>query len=113
MTDTIEDLVEAGVIDPAKVTRNVFLNACSICEIMLTTQALVTGIQPGDRFRGRIREMRGAVIPTRHPCQRGWGFFDGAKETDSWPRSRSRSWKSDGAAPPTPMPQLHSTCARD
>jgi len=43
MTDTIEDLVEAGVIDPAKVTRNSFVNACSIAEMVLTTEAIVTG----------------------------------------------------------------------
>lgn len=30
MTDTVEDLLAAGVIDPAKVTRNGLQNACSI-----------------------------------------------------------------------------------
>jgi hypothetical protein len=38
MDDTIEDLMAAGVIDPAKVTKNGLLNSCSIAGIMLTTQ---------------------------------------------------------------------------
>ena len=38
MDDKIENLMEAGVIDPAKVTRNGLLNSCSIASIMLTTQ---------------------------------------------------------------------------
>lgn len=38
MVDQVTDLLEAGVIDPAKVTRNGLMNACSIAGIMLTTQ---------------------------------------------------------------------------
>lgn len=38
MIDKVENLVEAGVIDPAKVTRNGLLNATSIAGILLTTQ---------------------------------------------------------------------------
>lgn len=34
----MEDLLAAGVIDPAKVTKNALLNSCSIAGIMLTTQ---------------------------------------------------------------------------
>jgi len=41
MQDKIEDLLAAGVIDPAKVTRNGLQNACSIAGIMLTTQAVM------------------------------------------------------------------------
>ncbi|WIA40462.1 hypothetical protein OEZ86_013818 [Tetradesmus obliquus] len=41
MQDTIVDLLEAGVIDPAKVTRNGLMNSCSIAGIMLTTQAVM------------------------------------------------------------------------
>jgi chaperonin GroEL len=40
----MEDLVEAGVIDPAKVTKNALLNAASIAGLMLTTEALVAEI---------------------------------------------------------------------
>ena len=35
------DLVEAGIIDPAKVTRNALQNAASIAGLMLTTEATV------------------------------------------------------------------------
>jgi chaperonin GroEL len=41
-TDTYEDLVEAGVIDPAKVTRIALQNAVSIAGLLLTTDCLVT-----------------------------------------------------------------------
>jgi chaperonin GroEL len=37
-----EDLVKAGVIDPAKVTRAALQNAASIAGLMLTTEALVS-----------------------------------------------------------------------
>ena len=43
-TMEMEDLVEAGVIDPAKVTKNALLNAASIAGLMLTTEALVAEI---------------------------------------------------------------------
>jgi chaperonin GroEL len=41
-TDTYEDLVKAGVIDPAKVVRNALQNASSIASLLLTTEALVS-----------------------------------------------------------------------
>jgi len=37
----IEDLVKAGVIDPAKVTRSALQNAASIAALLLTTEAIV------------------------------------------------------------------------
>jgi len=43
-TDTYEDLVKAGVIDPKKVTRIALQNATSIAGLLLTTEALVTEI---------------------------------------------------------------------
>lgn len=42
--DKYTDLVKAGVIDPAKVTRCALQNAASIAALMLTTEALVTEI---------------------------------------------------------------------
>jgi len=42
--DKYTDLVKAGVIDPAKVTRCAIQNAASISALMLTTEALVTDI---------------------------------------------------------------------
>jgi chaperonin GroEL len=41
-TDQFEDLVQAGVIDPTKVTRTALQNAGSIAALMLTTEALVS-----------------------------------------------------------------------
>lgn len=41
MTDTYENLVESGVIDPAKVTRCGLQNAASVAGMVLTTQAIV------------------------------------------------------------------------
>jgi chaperonin GroEL len=40
-TDTFEDLVKAGVIDPTKVTRTALQNAASIAGLLLTTEAVV------------------------------------------------------------------------
>jgi chaperonin GroEL len=40
-TGVFEDLVVAGVIDPAKVTRSTLQNAASIAALLLTTEALV------------------------------------------------------------------------
>ena len=43
-TDSYEDLVAAGVIDPAKVTRSALQNAASIAIMIITTEAAVTEI---------------------------------------------------------------------
>jgi chaperonin GroEL len=43
-TDTYEDLVAAGVIDPTKVTRTALQNAASIASLMLTTEAMIADI---------------------------------------------------------------------
>jgi chaperonin GroEL len=48
-TETLEDLVEAGVIDPAKVTRSALQNAASIAGLMLTTEALVADYPEDDK----------------------------------------------------------------
>ncbi len=44
-TDKFEDLIAAGIIDPAKVTRYALQNAASIAGLMLTTEALISEIQ--------------------------------------------------------------------
>jgi chaperonin GroEL len=41
LTDTYEDLVSAGVIDPTKVTRSALQNAASIAGLLLTTEATI------------------------------------------------------------------------
>jgi len=40
-TDAYVDMIEAGVIDPTKVTRSALQNAASIAALLLTTEALV------------------------------------------------------------------------
>ena len=42
VTETYTDLVQAGIIDPAKVTRSAIENAASVAAIILTTDALVS-----------------------------------------------------------------------
>jgi chaperonin GroEL len=44
LTDTYEDLVKAGVIDPAKVVRSALQNSSSIASLLLTTEALICDI---------------------------------------------------------------------
>ena len=41
LTDTYEDLVAAGVIDPTKVTRTAISNAASVATLLLTSDALI------------------------------------------------------------------------
>jgi chaperonin GroEL len=43
-TEEYQDLVEAGVIDPAKVTRTALQNAASVSGLMLTTEAMICEI---------------------------------------------------------------------
>ncbi len=43
-TDTYEDLVKAGVIDPTKVVRSALQNAASIASLLLTTEAMVADL---------------------------------------------------------------------
>jgi len=48
-TEVYEDLVKAGVIDPAKVTRTALQNAASIAGLMLTTEAMVSELPDEDK----------------------------------------------------------------
>src|ERR687884_109460 len=47
--DELVDMVDAGVIDPAKVTRTALQNAASIAGLMLTTEAMVSEIPEDDK----------------------------------------------------------------
>jgi chaperonin GroEL len=51
VSEKFEDLVAAGVIDPAKVTRCALQNAASIAGLMLTTEALISELQDDDKPR--------------------------------------------------------------
>ena len=55
-TDTYEDLMSSGVVDPTKVTRSALQNAASIAALMLTTEALIT----------ELPEMK-ETAPATHP----------------------------------------------
>ena len=44
LTEKYGDMVQNGVIDPAKVTRGALENATSIAAMILTTEALITDI---------------------------------------------------------------------
>src|SRR5712692_4175617 len=60
-TEEFEDLVKAGVVDPAKVTRTALQNAASIAGLMLTTEAMVAEIPEEDKapMRGGMGGMSG------------------------------------------------------
>ncbi len=51
-TGAYEDLLAAGVIDPAKVTRSALQNAASVASLMLTTEAMVAERPKDDDSKG-------------------------------------------------------------
>lgn len=50
-TNTYEDLIKAGVIDPTKVVRTALINASSVASLMLTTEVMITD-KPEDKKAG-------------------------------------------------------------
>ncbi len=58
-TDTYEDLVKAGVIDPTKVVRSALQNAASVAALMLTTEAMVAEL-PKEEKGGHAGHGHGA-----------------------------------------------------
>ena len=44
-TDTYEDLLKAGVVDPTKVTRTALQNAASVAGLLLTTECMIAEVQ--------------------------------------------------------------------
>ncbi|MHB8799937.1 MAG: chaperonin GroEL [Thermoanaerobaculia bacterium] len=48
-TEKVEDLLKAGIIDPAKVTKSALQNASSIASLMLTTEAMISEIKEKDK----------------------------------------------------------------
>ena len=51
LNDKFVNMFEAGIVDPAKVTRSALQNAASIAAMVLTTEAMVTEV-PEDKNRG-------------------------------------------------------------
>jgi chaperonin GroEL len=52
-TEEYTDMISAGILDPAKVTRSALENAASIASLMLTTEALIAEI-PGQKNGGTM-----------------------------------------------------------
>ena len=64
-TSDYVDLIEAGVVDPTKVTRSALQNAASISGLMLTTEALITDIpepEPADAGHGHDHGGMGGMM---------------------------------------------------
>jgi len=60
-TGNFEDLLQAGVIDPAKVTRTALQNAASVASLMLTTEAMVAERPKEDDGKGAGAGMGGGM----------------------------------------------------
>ncbi len=59
LNDRFTNMFEAGIVDPAKVTRSALQNAASIAAMVLTTEAMVTEV-PEDK---RVGGMPGGMSP--------------------------------------------------
>ena len=94
-TEVYEDLVKAGVIDPAKVVRSALQNASSIASLLLTTEALISEIPEGkagaEPAAGRSRRRHGCDGP-RDQISRHRG--SGRPETPplTSPKTRRAEW---------------------
>ena len=67
-TDTYEDLIKAGIIDPTKVVRFALQNAGSVSALMLTTEAMVAE-KPEDK--------KDMAMPGGSPGMGGMGGMGG------------------------------------
>ncbi|MBA2115490.1 chaperonin GroEL [Bremerella alba] len=56
LTDTYEDLVKTGVIDPAKVTKTALANAASVAILLLTSDALIAEKPKGEKKGGHSHD---------------------------------------------------------
>ena len=59
LTDVYENMLKAGIIDPAKVTRGALENAASIAAMILTTEALITDIPEPEKAMPSAPDMGG------------------------------------------------------
>jgi chaperonin GroEL len=59
MTNEYGDMIEAGIPDPAKVTRGAVENAASIAAMILTTEALITDVPEPDKAMPAAPDMGG------------------------------------------------------
>ncbi len=88
------DMIEAGIIDPAKVTRSALQNAASIAALFLTTEAVVAerpavALAPSDNPVARLTD---PLNPKRRESQR-WSTGMGQGSTRGEPTSQGpRVW---------------------
>lgn len=61
------DMIKAGIIDPAKVTRSALQNAASIAALLLTTECTITDLPEAD----------GGGMPAGAPGMGGMGGMGG------------------------------------
>jgi chaperonin GroEL len=47
--DKHRDLIKAGIVDPAKVTRTALQNAASIAALLLTTECIITDVPEDEK----------------------------------------------------------------
>ncbi|MBO8158270.1 chaperonin GroEL [Thermosyntropha sp.] len=63
LTGEYEDMIAAGIIDPAKVTRSAVQNAASIAAMLLTTEAVVVEIPDKDEMNAMNAAAGGGGMP--------------------------------------------------
>jgi len=61
-TGKYEDLIKAGVVDPAKVTRSALQNAASISGLLLTTECLIADIPKEEKADGGHAHDHGGMM---------------------------------------------------
>jgi chaperonin GroEL len=71
-TDKYEELVQAGVIDPTKVTRSALQNAASVAGLLLTTEAMIAE---------KVKKKKGAGPGAGGPGM-GGGDYGGGEDLD-------------------------------
>ncbi len=58
-TNVYEDMIAAGIVDPAKVTRSALQNAASIAAMLLTTECLISDLPQKDNGAANMAGMGG------------------------------------------------------
>ncbi len=76
LTDSYEDLIEAGVIDPVKVTRCALQNASSVASLLLTTNAMISEKPKKDSASAGMPGMGGMGGMGGMPGMGGMGGMD-------------------------------------
>ncbi|KAI4968531.1 hypothetical protein ZWY2020_045861 [Hordeum vulgare] len=83
MTDKYENLIESGVIDPAKVTRCALQNAASVSGMVLTTQAIAEKPKP----KAKVMSQRRGSSPSDQASSVFFRCFSSGQAVEFWLRS--------------------------